>query len=123
MLQNGDTLTIPTLIDTVTVFGEVFNPSSFIYNKNLDADDYINLASGYSRAADDDKIYVIHADGTSEPINAGWFSADATIRKGDTIVAPIYIKEQNQLDVWNSIAKIFSSFALTAAAVNSLGVL
>jgi len=36
---------------------------------------------------------------------------------------PIYIKENNALDVWDSVAKILASFALTAAAVNSLGVI
>ena len=123
VLKNGDALIIPTKIDTITVFGEVFNPTSFVYNDNLDADEYIELASGYSRAADEDSVYIIHADGTSEPINRGWCSFNAEIGKGDTIVVPMYIREQNSIELWDSIAKLLASFALTAAAVNSLGII
>lgn len=122
VLEDGDTLTIPSQIDTVTVFGEVFNPTSFVYTSNKDVYDYIAMASGLSRAADENNIYVIHADGTSEPINRGLFSSNIKINKGDTIVVPMYIKEANTLDVWDSVSKILSSFALTIAAMNSLGV-
>ncbi|MGB3962773.1 MAG: hypothetical protein WBK95_11100, partial [Sulfurimonas sp.] len=122
VLQDNDTIVIPEMIDTVTVFGEVFNPSSFIYNSELDTEGYVSLASGYSRAADTDRVYVIHADGTSEPINSGLFGGEITIKKGDTIVVPIYIQEYNSLEIWDSVSKILSNFALTAAAVNSLGI-
>ncbi len=123
VLKNGDKISIPSKIDTITVFGEVFNPGSFVYSSKLDGDDYIELASGYSRAADSNNAYVIHADGRSEPLTSGWCSFDADISKGDTIVIPIYIKEQNNVDLWNSVAKLLSSFALTAAAINSLGII
>ncbi|MDD3059941.1 MAG: SLBB domain-containing protein [Sulfurimonas sp.] len=122
VLQDNDTIVIPEMIDTVTVFGEVFNPSSFIYNSELDTEGYVSLASGYSRAADTDRVYVIHADGTSEPINSGLFGGEITIKKGDTIVVPIYIQEYNSLEIWDSVSKILSNFALTAAAANSLGI-
>jgi len=123
VLKDKDELTIPNQIDTVTVFGEVFNPTSFIYNSELDGDEYIEMASGLSRSADESSIYVIHANGTSELLDAGWFSSQAKIQKGDTIVVPLYIKEYNTLEVWNSVAKVLSSFAVTAAALSTLGVL
>ncbi|MBU0721354.1 SLBB domain-containing protein [bacterium] len=122
VLQDKDTVTIPQIIDTVTVFGEVFNPSSFVHDSSLDMEAYIALASGLSRSADSDRIYVIHADGTSEPVENGWFSASSAIKKGDTIVVPMYIKEYNQIELWDSVSKIMSNFALTAAAINSLGI-
>ncbi len=122
VLKDKDTLTIPSKIDTVTVFGEVFNPTSFIYNSEYNVDDYIKLASGYSRSADTSSVYVIHADGRSEPVNQGWFGTTVEIKKGDTIVVPIYIKEYNTLEIWNSVAKVLSSFAVTAAALDTLGV-
>jgi len=122
-LKDQDTIIIPSQIDTVTVFGEVFNPTSFVYNEETSLEDYIAMASGYSRTADESSVYIIHADGTSEPIYGGWFSSAVEINKGDTIVVPIYIKENNTLDIWDSVAKILASFALTAAAVNSLGVI
>ena len=121
-LKDKDTLTIPNNIDTVTVFGEVFNPTSFVYNPELDAQGYIKLASGFTRSADDDNVYIIHADGTSEPIKTGWFGNDVKIQRGDIIVVPIYIKEYNVLKVTDTVSKIMASFALTVATLNSLGV-
>ena len=122
-LLDKDTITIPQSMDTVTVFGEVFNQSSFIYDNTLSIADYISLASGLARSADSDRIYVIHADGSSEPISDGWFSGTVEIKKGDTIVVPMFIKEYSQLDLWDSVSKILSNFALTAAALNTVGVI
>ncbi|MDF1878586.1 SLBB domain-containing protein [Sulfurimonas sp. SAG-AH-194-C20] len=123
VLKDKDTLTIPNQIDTVTVFGEVFNSSSFVYDSELDADEYIKMASGLSRAADEDSIYVIHADGRSELLSGGFFSASVKIQKGDTIVVPLYIKETNTLDIWDSVSRILASFAITVASLNTLGVI
>ena len=124
VLQDKDTLTIPSKIDTVTVFGEVFNPTSFVYRDDIDAEGYIDLASGFARGADESRIYIIHADGTSEPAVKGWwiFKSYTAIAKGDTIVVPMYIKEYNQLDLWESISKILASFAVTGATLHTLGV-
>jgi len=122
VLKDKDTLTIPGQIDTVTVFGEVFNPTSFVYKRGLVGEDYIQLASGFSRSADSERVYVIHANGISEPIeSSSWFGSSAEIRKGDTVVVPLYIKEYDQLSIWNSVAKILSSFAITAASMHTLG--
>jgi len=125
VLQDKDTLTIPSKIDTVTVFGEVFNPTSFVYRDDVDAEGYIELASGFARGADENRVYIIHADGTSEPAVKGWwiFKSYTTIAKGDTIVVPMYIKEYNQLDLWESVSKILASFAVTGATLHTLGVL
>ena len=122
-LKDKDTITIPNQIDTVTVFGEVFNPTSFVYNSEKSVDEYINMASGFARAADESRVYVIHADGTSEPIDTGWFSSSVKVQKGDTIVVPIYIKEYDTLEVADTVARILTSFALTAASLSTLGVL
>ena len=123
VLKDQDTLSIPSQIDTVTVFGEVFNSTSFVYNSKLDAEAYIKMASGLSRSADAESIYIIHADGRSELLSRGWFSASVTIQKGDTIVVPLYIKETNKLEVWDSVSRIFASFAITVATINTLGII
>jgi protein involved in polysaccharide export with SLBB domain len=122
VLENQDTLSIPSQKDTVTVFGEVFNPTSFVYNSNLSVENYIQMASGFTRGADQESVYVVHADGTSEPIHSGWLLGSVEVKKGDTIVVPLYIKEYNQLDLWESVSKIMASFAITAATLTTLGV-
>lgn len=123
VLKDKDTLNIPNHIDTVTVFGEVFNPTSFVYNSELDAGAYIEMASGFSRSADRDSVYIIHADGRGELLSSGFFSSEIKIQKGDTVVVPLFIKETNQLEVWDSISRIMASFAITVATINTLGIL
>ena len=123
VLKDKDRVIIPSHIDTVTVFGEVFNPTSFVFSSDKSVDEYINMASGFSRAADESRVYVIHADGTSEPVDSGWFSSSVKVAKGDTIVIPIYIKEYDTLEVADTVAKILTSFALTAASLSTLGVI
>lgn len=121
VLQDNDTLSIPSTIDTVTVYGEVFSPNTFIFDGSKSLGDYIEMASGLTSSADEDKIYIVRADGTSELVNRGWFSfSSSTIKKGDTIVVPLYIKELNGLEVADSVSRIFSSVALTLAALKSL---
>jgi len=107
--------------DTVTVFGEVFNATSFVYDSSKDVEDYIAMASGVTRSADKNSIYVIHANGMSEPIDSGWFGSEINIQKGDVIVVPLYIKETNRMDFWESLSKIMASFAITAATLHTLG--
>jgi len=123
VLQDKDTLFIPNQIDTITVFGEVFNPTSFVFDASKSVDDYIAMASGLSRSADASNIYVVHADGISEPVSKSWFSSSIEIQKGDTIVVPIYIKETNNLDLWDSVSRVLASFAITAATMHTLGVI
>ncbi len=123
VLQDKDKLFIPHQIDTITVFGEVFNPTSFVFDAVKSVDDYIAMASGLSRSADASNIYVVHANGISEPVNKSWFSTPIEIQKGDTIVVPVYIKETNNLDLWDSVSRILASFAITAATMHTLGVL
>lgn len=124
-LKDQDVITIPTQIDTITVFGEVFNPTSFVYDDRFDGEDYIELASGFANGADEDRVYVIHSDGTSEPIKSGWwiFSSYSDIEKGDTVVVPLEIKEYNQLELWEGVSKILASFAITAATMTTLGII
>ena len=123
VLKDKDKLFIPSQIDTITVFGEVFNPTSFVFDAAKSVDEYIAMASGLARSADESNIYVIHANGISEPVSKSWFSSSIEIQKGDTIVVPIYIKETSNLDLWDSVSRIFASFAVTAATLNTLGVI
>ena len=123
VLQDKDRLFVPNQIDTITVFGEVFNPTSFVFDAVKSVDEYIAMASGLARSADASNIYIVHANGISEPVSKSWFSGSTEIQKGDTIVVPLYIKETNNLDLWDSVSRILASFVITAAAMQTLGVI
>ena len=48
----------------VSVFGTVFNESSFLYRPEKSVSDYLAQAGGPRREADERSIYVLRADGS-----------------------------------------------------------
>lgn len=121
-LRDGDVLRIPKLTQEVTVIGEVQNSTSHFYRETLTRDDYIALSGGLTRKADDDRIYVVRANGSvvsSE--GSGWFrrSAQIAMRPGDTVVAPLDTERMPALPMWQAVTQILYNLAIAAAAVNS----
>ena len=90
-LLDGDALFIPTRSNTISVFGEVRRESSFVYNKKYSLEDYITLAAGTTRLADEDNIYIVRANGLVEMPTGNWFKfgASRVLREGDAIIVPV----------------------------------
>ena len=63
-LEDGDRLFVPRRPSTVSVFGIVFNQSSYLYRPGKSVADYLAQAGGPRKEADTDSIYVIKADGS-----------------------------------------------------------
>jgi len=121
-LQDGDRLYIPEIPEAVTVFGEVQYPTSHFLQAGLTVNDYVNLSGGTTRQADEDRIYVVRADGSVKlPRKSRWFGGATTeLRPGDTIVVPIDVDRLNQLELWTNVSQIIYQIALGAAAVGNL---
>lgn len=121
VLKDGDRLLVPRITQEVTVIGEVQSATSHLYRADLSRDDYIAMSGGLSTRADDDRIYVVRADGSvvTRSGNA-WFSGGgADIRTGDTIVAPLDTERMRPLPLWQAVTSIIYNLAISAAAVNS----
>lgn len=82
ILKDGDELTIPQLINTVTISGAVMYPNTVTYQKNMRLGGYIQQAGGFSRLAMKSKPFVIYANGK---VSAGRW---AKIEPGCEIVVP-----------------------------------
>ena len=121
-LQNGDALTVPSRKNSVTIIGEVQLPISQVFEPVLDYRDYISRSGGTTDKADEDRIYVIKANGGVQlPEEGHWFaSSDVRIDPGDTIVVPLDADKLDQLVLWRDVSQIFYQIALGAAAVGSL---
>ncbi|MDA8627060.1 SLBB domain-containing protein [Pseudomonadales bacterium] len=63
LLQDGDELLIPKLVESVTVAGEVYEPGSFRYQPEISLEDYLVLAAGVTKRARKKNIYVIEPNG------------------------------------------------------------
>jgi polysaccharide biosynthesis/export protein len=120
VLKNGDMLLVPRVTQEVTVLGQVQSATSHLYRAELARDDYINMSGGLQAKADDDRIYVVRADGSvvTRSGNA-WFSDGVDIKNGDTIVVPLDTERMRPLPLWQAITTIVSNLAISAAAINS----
>lgn len=121
-LQDGDTLTVPIIPQSVSVFGEVQFPTSHLHTKGLTVDDYLNRSGGPTRQADESRVYVVKADGSVMlPEESRWFGGRSQqLSPGDTIIVPIDVDRLNQLELWSNVSQIVYQMALGAAAVGNL---
>jgi polysaccharide export outer membrane protein len=121
VLQDGDELTVPALRNSVTVIGEVQLPVSQVYERHLSYLDYINRSGGTTNKADEDRIYIIKANGgVGVADSSSWFAGNSQVNPGDTIVVPLDADKLDQRTLWRDMSQIFYQIALGAAAVASL---
>ena len=121
MLKDGDRLLVPRVTQEVTVIGEVQSATSHLYRADLSRDDYIAMSGGLTPRADDDRIYVVRADGSVVTrCGNAWFSGGGVdIKTGDTIVVPLDTERMRPLPFWTAVTTIIYNLAIAAAAVNS----
>jgi len=125
LVKDGDTLVIPRKTQSVTVLGEVQYPTSHIYNGALSRDEYINRSGGTTFKADDDRIYIVRANGEVVASNDSFWSFDsstAEIKPGDTVVVPLDAERIKPLTLWTNVTQILYQVGVAVAAFNSAGV-
>jgi protein involved in polysaccharide export with SLBB domain len=119
-LENGDTIYIPPIPDTVNVIGQVYNPATFIYKPDYSVGKYINLAGTENQYADTSVEYVLRADGTLySKQQAGWFGSFAgrTLNPGDVIIVPQEAQIGGAIQNLLNWTQILSNFGTAAAAI------
>ena len=120
-LRDGDSLYIPQRPSEVLVMGQVYNNTALIYQRHLDVDDYIDRAGGLTRFADEDRIYVVHANGVVEPVRGGWHRTK--VRPGDAIVVPENVEQFNLLDSAMNWSKVLYQLGTALASMKVIGIL
>lgn len=119
MLEDGDFLFVPTFRNTVSIMGEVQVPITYLLDNKLDVDDYLNKAGGAKKQADEDRIFVVRADGSVyKPTSGYWFGNNhEELKAGDTIVVPIDNDYRDALSTWTAATQILYQ---TGVAINAL---
>ena len=126
VLDGGDALYVPSKSQSINVIGEVYVPTSHLYNANLTFNDYIVKSGGMKNLADDDKVYIIRANGSVVLPGSGndfWFAGanqNSEILPGDTIVVPFDSDDIDSLTLWSSSTQIIYQLAVAVAAISSL---
>jgi polysaccharide export outer membrane protein len=132
-MEDGDTLLVPATTQTVNVVGAVFNPTGLVYTPNRTVDEFITMAGGTTKIADDQEVYVIKANGAAVSrkgfhwLGASWDGSKyvyhpgglgtLTLNPGDTIVVPEKLERIEWLRQIKDIATIIGQIALTAGVV------
>ena len=120
-IEDGDMLFIPSQQQIVTVVGEVQHASTHFFNDGLDIEEYLKLAGGIKQRADDERIYIIRANGSVMiPESNYWFNGQQQIKPGDTIVVPLDTEYKDNLTLWSQVTGIIYNAAVAIAAVKGL---
>jgi len=119
MLEDGDFLYVPTYSNTISIMGEVQVGITYLLDPRLSIDDYIEKAGGMKRQADEDRIFIVHANGSvTKPHNGFWFGRNSeSLVAGDTIVVPVDTNYRDALSIWTAATQILYQ---TGVAVNAL---
>lgn len=128
-LEDGDRLSIPKKNDVVNVVGAVMSQGSFVYTGELDYKDFIDIAGGYTKYADEENAYVLKVDGTARKLPKGFFNWNNAkdrwemsafkeeirdIEPGDTIVVPEKLDRIAWLRETRDLTQILYQIAVTA---------
>jgi protein involved in polysaccharide export with SLBB domain len=120
-LEDGDRLVVPQRPGMVSVFGTVFNESSFLYRPEKSVSDYLSQAGGLRKEADSGSVYVLRADGSvvSKRSSGLLVSSLDSMRPmpGDAIVVPEDLTRTTLTKDLRDWTQIFYQFGLGAAAL------
>jgi protein involved in polysaccharide export with SLBB domain len=124
-LEDGDRLMVPQRPGMVSVFGTVFNESSFLYRPDKSVSDYLSQAGGLRKEADSGSVYVLRADGSVISKRGGGLllsSLDGMRpMPGDAIVVPEDLTRTTLTKDLKDWTQIFYQFGLGAAALKVIG--
>jgi len=123
LLEDGDVLYVPTLKNSVNVIGQVQVTSSHIFDKSLTAHDYLAQSGGSKKRADEDRVYIIAANGSIKLMeSSNWFASNAgdNMQPGDTVVVPLDSEYMSNLTLWTSATTIMYNTAVAIAAISGI---
>lgn len=120
-LEDGDVLSIPAQMSTVSVVGEVRRPGTHTFQSGLDLNDYLGLSAGMTARADDKELYIVKANGSVLRPTKSLFrfaGGNGSLSPGDTIVVPVDAGYTDNLTLWREVTQvIFNSTAGLASIV------
>jgi protein involved in polysaccharide export with SLBB domain len=126
IVEDGDRLYVPPRPTSVGVFGSVFNTGNYLHTVGRGVNDYVMLAGGPTRGADDSSIFVVRANGSvvSNMQGGNWFSRRDKLNElkaepGDTIFVPEEINKTTVTQVAKDWSQIFFQLAVGYAGLKS----
>lgn len=120
-LEDSDVLYIPSTKQTIAVMGEVQHAATHRFKPGLTLEQYLAMSGGVRERADDDRTYVIKANGSVMlPSSSMWFSSQDELQPGDTIIVPLDTEYKDNLTLWTQVTSIIYNTAVAFATVANL---
>jgi len=122
-LAGGDNLHVPSDPKSVHVLGNVYNPTTSLFEPWRSVRYYLDKVGGPTNEGDEDEMYLVKADGTVFSKNQastllfynGFLSSP--VDSGDTIIVPQKIEKSAWLRDIKDITTIISQIAISAGTV------
>jgi protein involved in polysaccharide export with SLBB domain len=111
ILENGDTIRIPSDNALVMVSGEVLFPSTIAFRPDMSVSDAIDQSGGYSQGKSTSRIVILRRDGSYQIAGSG-----ETLKKGDEVLVLPKV-ETKFLQFTKDIMTILYQIAVSAAVV------
>ncbi len=120
-LEDNDVLYVPSTKQTIAVMGEVQHPAFHRFKTGLTVEQYLTMSGGPRIRADDDRTYIIKANGSVEmPSHSFWFSNAEQLSPGDTIIVPLNTEYKDNMTWWTQVTQIIYNSAVALATINNL---
>lgn len=116
VLQEDDTIYIPTKDNIVIVQGEVSMPGAFTHVADSDIEDYIKMAGDLSSRADSSRVILVSANGKAGKFRA---SSGENVYPGDSILVLPKV-ETKMLQATSILTQILYQLAIAAKVVIDL---
>jgi polysaccharide export outer membrane protein len=121
-LVASDEIHIPKITQMVYITGELLSPSALPYKPEYNFKDYIEVTGGYSEFSDNQRVIVIHPNGSARLVRNKLFNFESrdSILPGSVIYVPREIGKIEGLNYAAVLAPVFSSLALSVASLNAI---
>jgi protein involved in polysaccharide export with SLBB domain len=125
-LEDGDRIFIPPRPTTVGVFGSVFNAATYVHLPGRSLGDYLVLAGGPTKGADQGSLFVVRGNGSvvSSRQGGGWLNRNSGLEQiraepGDTVFVPEEVDKTTFLQGLKEWTQILFQFGLGVAGIVS----
>jgi polysaccharide biosynthesis/export protein len=127
-VEDGDTIYMPSINNTVTIVGQVLNPVTVPHEVGASFQDYLKLAGGLKKEADKGKIYAILPNGISMrqkrgiklPVLPFMPFERSDILPGSTIIIPRKARPLDSIALVETVTPILANLSVTAASIAAI---
>ena len=123
-LNDGDEIFIPSYTSNVFIFGEVGNPGSLLFKDGSTLNEYIDKSGVLTKLASSRYMFIVSPNGETVRVETNgirrFVSQSYDVYPGSVIYVPRDIGKVEGINLYATLAPIFSSLALSVASLNSI---